>query len=760
MSDRLATRRPGRVGWLWLLLLPVLAIAVMATTQLRGRDDRPPVDRPSLTYEKRKPFDSSGFFLLIGAVEPWPPDAPLAEVADAWKDLAGRAIREIDEKIDREPAESSNRVPLMMRKAIYLNAKGEPELAGKVLEEARAYLEAGDAQAVEHLYTIIYFQGVTAFRSGETENCILCRGESSCILPISEAARHTRPSGSRRAIGFYTEYLRRFPDDLEVRWLLNLAHMTLGEYPEKVEPDYLLKMDRFRASEFDIGRFRDVSHLAGVNRLNQAGGAIMEDFDNDGLLDVIVTSMNPTESMAYYRNRGDGTFEERSESAGLSSQLGGLYCVQTDYNNDGRMDVFITRGAWLAQPIRPTLLRNDGGTFTDVTEEAGLMASANSISATWADYDNDGWIDLFVCCERQPNRLYRNKGDGTFEDVADRVGLAGDGRSVCKGATWLDFDNDGDPDLFRNNLNGHGQLFRNEGPGGFAEVTLSLGVDGPSNGFSCWAWDYDNDGWLDIFATSYERGLVDVIKGLIGAPFDRNSNRLFRNQGGQGFVDVTREAGLDMIFTTMGSNFADFDNDGFLDMYLTTGEPSLTSLVPNRMFRNVEGRRFAEITTSSGNGPAPEGSRRGHRRLGPRRRRRHLRRNRRCRGWRQIPRHALRQPRAGPPLAEPQARRQENEPSGHRSPDQGRHRRRRPFDRLSPRHLGKQLRREPAPSADRPGQSHPGRLDRDPMAHQWDDPGLSGRRRRSDHRSHGIRGEFQDARREANPQALVIGKPP
>ena len=255
-------------------------------------------------------------------------------------------------------------------------------------------------------------------RRGENENCLDCRGESSCILPIAPAAVHTIPAGSRLAIRHFSEYLEAFPDDLEVRWLLNLAHMTLGEHPDKVDPRFLITLDRWRQSEFDIGKFRDIGHLVGVNRLNQAGGAIMEDFDNDGLLDLAASSMDPTEHLALYRNRGDGTFEDRSAAAGVTGQLGGLYCVQTDYNNDGYMDVYIPRAAWIPYAIRPSLLRNDGdGTFTDVTQEAGLLDPVNSITAAWADYDNDGWLDLFVCCERQSNRLFHNRKDGTFEEV-------------------------------------------------------------------------------------------------------------------------------------------------------------------------------------------------------------------------------------------------------------------------------------------------------------------------------------------------------
>jgi hypothetical protein len=421
---------------------------------------------------------------------------------------------------------------------------------------------------------------------------------------------HTNPAGSRQAIVHFTEYLEQFPDDLEVRWLLNLAHMTLGEHPDQVDPRYVISLDRFRQSEFDIGRFRDVGHVVGVNRFNQSGGAIMDDFDNDGLLDLAVSTFDPTGSMAFYRNTGKGTFEDRTEGANLAGQLGGMYCVQTDFNNDGCLDIFIARGAWVSQAMRPSLLRNNGnGTFTDVTEEAGLLNPVNSISASWADYDNDGWLDVFVCCERQANRLYRNRGDGTFEEVLRPAGLHRDGNEGCKGAAWIDYDNDGYPDLFLNylSLSSGAKLFHNNRNGTFSDASAAMGLSGPSFGFSCWAWDYDNDGWLDLFATCYDRSLADVVKGMLGQPHERHSNKLYRNRQGQGFADVTGEAGLDLVFSTMGSNFGDFDNDGFLDMYLGTGEPDLATLVPNRMFKNVDGRRFADITASSGTGNLQKG---------------------------------------------------------------------------------------------------------------------------------------------------------
>jgi VCBS repeat protein/ASPIC/UnbV protein len=234
-----------------------------------------------------------------------------------------------------------------------------------------------------------------------------------------------------------------------------------------------------------------------------------------------------------------------------------------------------------------------------------LLDPVNSISACWADYDNDGFLDLFVCCERQPNRLYHNQGNGSFVEVAAKSGVQGN-MGTCKGAAWIDYDNDGYPDLFCSNVQG-AQLFHNERDGTFHEATSSAGIDGPLYGFSCWAWDYDNDGWLDILATCYDHTLEEVVKGLLGQPHRVHTTKLYRNLKGRGFQDVAKEAGLDQVYAAMGSNFGDFDNDGFLDFYLATGDPNLSTLVPNRMFKNVAGKRFAEITANSGTGHLQKG---------------------------------------------------------------------------------------------------------------------------------------------------------
>ena len=577
---------------------PANALAARATSP----------SEPKSGFIPKRTQDTSGFFQMVDVVKPWPHNATLSQVRQAFQGTAERVIDDVERKLAAGQLAAGDAVGMSLVRVLMFNCEGQPDRAYAALQEVRSRVENNDELARQWLYTIIHLQGVVSMRRGENDNCIMCRGESSCIIPISPAAVHTVPDGSRQAIVHFTEYLEQFPDELEVRWLLNLAHMTLGEHPQGVEARYRLSLDKFNNSEFDIGKFRDIGDRVGVNRFNQSGGAIMEDFDNDGLLDVIVTSIDPSAVMGLYRNTGDGKFVECTAGAGLSDQLGGLNCGQTDYNNDGMLDVFVPRGAWFNSPVRPSLLSNNGdGTFSDVTGESGLIEPLNSNSAAWADYDNDGCLDLFIACERQPNRLYHNEGNGTFFEVARRARVQQDAKAFCKAGVWLDYDNDDFPDLFLNNLEGVGRLFRNDGRGAFSDVSEAQGIDGPKEGFPCWAWDYDNDGWLDIFATSYFRNVRAVVQGMLGEPSGFSSNRLFHNRQGQGFADETQAAGLNLVLATMGCNYADFDNDGFLDMYLGTGAPGYEFLVPNRMFKNVAGERFADITGKSGTGHLQKG---------------------------------------------------------------------------------------------------------------------------------------------------------
>jgi tetratricopeptide (TPR) repeat protein len=609
-SPAASENRPGTKRLILLGLVVVLAGSAAWATFAWQSHRAKGVDSPApkaLSHYPRLPIEESGTLLVHEHffVPHIKDPTSLEDIRDAYRGAGLRCIEFIKQQLT--PAvPADKRMPRLINLARAYFWEGEFQRAAEALTQARQLADSDPDQFEQIRPTILFLQGVAALRRGETENCVACQCRTSCILPIQPEAVHQKREGSREAIGFFTEYLQTNPDDIGAQWLLNVASMTLGEYPEAVPAAFRLPSSAFQ-SEVDIGRFLDIAAPLGVNRLNEAGGAIMDDFDNDGLLDLVVTSGEHTQPMAFYRNRGDGTFEDRTQAAGLDKQLGGFYCVQTDYNNDGYLDIYVCRGAWLQKPLRHTLLRNNGnGTFTDVTAQAGLLAPVDSQVAVWADYDNDGFLDLFVGGESVPSRLYHNRGDGTFEEVSARAGVANAG-FICKGANWGDFDGDGYPDLYVSNSNGPPRLFHNNRDGTFTDVAPQLGITQPVKGFSCWFWDYDNDGWLDIFASAYEVNLNRNVEDFLGRPNQGQKCRLYRNLQGKGFADVTEAVGLDRAVSPMGSNFLDVDNDGFLDLYLATGGPNYSLLVPNRLFKNVDGKRFVDITMSSGTGHLQKG---------------------------------------------------------------------------------------------------------------------------------------------------------
>jgi hypothetical protein len=447
--------------------------------------------------------------------------------------------------------------------------------------------------------------GVAELRRGELENCVHGHAAASCIVPIDEHGRHQAPSGSRNAITYLTAYLDEHPDDLDMRWLLNVAHMTLGTYPADVPPKYKIDPAVFTSPE-DPGRFADVAGEKGLDARGLAGGAVVEDFDNDGLLDIVVTSVNACESLHYYLHERDGKFRDVTAAAGLSDQLGGINATATDYNNDGWIDLFVMRGGW-EFPMRNSLLRNNGdGTFTDVTRASGLSsAQYRTHTAAWADFDNDGWVDVFVGHEEAPSSLFKNMGNGSFVDVGAKAGVAR--TAFTKGAAWGDYDNDGYPDLYVSNYVGENFLYHNERNGTFTERAKTLGVDKPVMSFPTWFFDYDNDGWLDLFVASFMPSINEVVRGLLHLPRQAETMKLYRNNGKGGFEDVTAAVKLDRVVPTMGANFGDIDNDGYLDFYLGTGAPSYAALMPNFLFRNHDGKYFVDVTTATGTGHLQKG---------------------------------------------------------------------------------------------------------------------------------------------------------
>ncbi len=237
----------------------------------RGRIAAPPA--PVVGMKRRQNLDLSGFLAITTNPPDWKPDDSLPEIARAWHQPGMQLMPACERKLEaaRRAGDRSGELTFLITKATLWNAEGRPDRGYQELEAARTLAESDAALRPQWLATILYAQGVTALRRGENDNCIDCRGETSCILPIGPAAVHTRPTGSRLAVRHFTELLDAFPDDLEARWLLNLAHMTLGEHPAGVIPRHLIGLDRFVDSELDIGRFRDVGHLVGVEPLQPGG---------------------------------------------------------------------------------------------------------------------------------------------------------------------------------------------------------------------------------------------------------------------------------------------------------------------------------------------------------------------------------------------------------------------------------------------------------------------------------------------------------
>ncbi len=510
------------------------------------------------------------------------------------------------------------------------------------LKLANTLTEAGQADAALEQYKIIedfivssgqppaddwktsfrIRKAVALLRIGEQENCLVNHSADSCLLPLLPAAFHQLPRGSRGAVAVLEEQLREHPEDLRARWLVNIAYMTLGEYPQKIPSSWLIPPKAFD-SDYNLPRFTNAAEPLGLDLEGLAGGCILDDFDNDGFIDLVISRWNLDGQLRYFHNDGNGHFTERTAEAGLLGLPGGLNIQQTDYNNDGLLDIWIDRGAWLEKQgrIPGSLLRNNGdGTFTDVTEAAGLLSAHPSQTSVWFDYDGDGWLDLFKGNESthpdDPDfcQLFHNNHDGTFTECAATCGL--DVNDFVKGVTCADYDHDGRPDLYISVFGGPNKLFHNDGPDAsghwkFSEVGARAGVTEPKFSFPTWFFDYDNDGWEDIFVSGFNieqpGDTFSIAADYLGLPNKGVRPKLYHNNHDGTFTDVTEAAHLNRVLLTMGSNFGDLDNDGWLDFYLGTGDPSLTTIIPNRMFRNAEGKFFQDVTTAGGFGHLQKG---------------------------------------------------------------------------------------------------------------------------------------------------------
>jgi hypothetical protein len=198
----------------------------------------------------------------------------------------------------------------------------------------------------KHGGILLLVKAVAHLRRAEQENCVTGHNQDSCLLPIRGQGVHRRREGASRALQVLSEVLENDPGNLRARWLLNVAHMTLGGYPEQVPARDLIPPAAF-APEHALPRFENVAPQAGVDVYGLSGGAILDDFDRDGLLDLMVSAIGFGDQLRFFRNEGDGAFADRTAQAGLTGETGGLNLVQAHYDNDGWVDALVLRGGWL-----------------------------------------------------------------------------------------------------------------------------------------------------------------------------------------------------------------------------------------------------------------------------------------------------------------------------------------------------------------------------------------------------------------------------
>jgi hypothetical protein len=317
--------------------------------------------------------------------------------------------------------------------------------------------------------------------------------------------------------------------------------------------------------------FTDVTAASGAGSSASSRGVVWGDYDNDGWPDLFLCNVGSATQL--FHNQQNGTFQDRAATAGVNLNASTEGACWGDYDNDGDLDLFVVTAGNGDVLYKNQLVETGTATFTNVTAAAGISDAASGRTANWVDYNNDGRLDLFVAnLSGGTCKLWRNNGDGTFTDVTVTAGLALTGVIT---SAWCDYDNDGDMDVFLGVNAGPSHLFRNDG-GTFTDVT---GMAGTVGGIATWAaeWgDFDNDGWPDLFIADNE-----------GADF------LYRNLGNGTFVNVAGDKGVASIAEGTGGNFADYDLDGDLDLYVSNYDTA------NLLYNNLTGSAYT-VTGGAG----------------------------------------------------------------------------------------------------------------------------------------------------------------
>ena len=434
--------------------------------------------------------------------------------------------------------------------------------------------------------------GTACHRLGEYERAIEAYKQSIDALPAPPSPQEQR------------QWRRR----LQVRqWNLRLAYLAgHGTYPGDLAEKYRIQLAP--VIETSPVRFTDVGPVFGVDKYDRGRGSAWGDYDLDGDLDLFTTGIHTTHAL--YRNEAGDGFTDIARDVGLEDHRGGWGASCADYDNDGDLDLYVSRDAWEGGTPNSLYQNQNGASFVEVSRQAGVEDPDASFTHTWGDYDNDGFLDLYVAegvtGDGTPNKLFHNQGDGTFEDRAAEAGVDHTGKTL--GVAFGDYDSDGDLDLYVSNVGGPNALYRNEADGAFTDVTGPAGVSQPDVGsYVTFFFDYDADGDLDLFVSAFAYYDAFVESQVTGRADGPNAPHLYRNEGGERFTDVAAGTCLSRSVGSMGAGFGDIDYDGFVDLYLSNGGPNFPRLEPNILYRNKAGEGFADITESAGVGHLGKG---------------------------------------------------------------------------------------------------------------------------------------------------------
>lgn len=486
---------------------------------------------------------------------------------------------------------------------------------------ARMYFYGGQIAKSEQLYSDLLLEfpndrdilkgfGLLRMRQGELQNCD--RPIGTCIYP--RVLKHQNPAYVNASLHFF-ERANAIHPSADIEWVMRIARLAGSEPVTKISENAVM-----RDSISSLPVLQEAFDGPEITLQRLTRGVVTGDFNGNGRLDVVTASTKFP--MGFYVNDGERKFSDRSTQSGLAKITNAFIVTAGDIDNDGDLDLYVSRNAFYGR-MGNVMLRNDGhGRFADITEFSGTGNPGASFVSAFSDYDLDGDLDLFVANFSSPlrfsrgaiaenyghhsNALYQNQGDGRFDEVTKDAGLISIDSHL--GAAWGDIDEDGDPDLYVTTNFGPNRLYRNNGDGRFDDISRNAGVREPWSSFSGWFFDYDNDSHLDLLVTAHAPTKIVAAYNLDGKiPKLARSMRLYQGDGKGGFRDVTEAAGLRVASASMGANWGDINRDGHPDFYLGTGGPPLERLEPNLLFINQGNGIFSNTTESTGTGMLQKG---------------------------------------------------------------------------------------------------------------------------------------------------------